>query len=137
MLLRVARRRLWTSAAGRPFRRRSDQPSRGRSASSRREQLVAGGVRAPLLVLLGRPTAFGDEQLPEGRVVDRPEDVRGAFDVEARSELVLLVEALDHGALIRVVLGPDPVPESLISGSVTAPARITSTIEPTRCLPGA
>jgi len=48
------------------------------------EQLGAGSVRAPLLVLVGCPRAAADEELRGGRVVDRPEDVCRTFDREAR-----------------------------------------------------
>ena len=43
-----------------------------------REQLRAGGVGEPLLELLRRPAALADQQLPDVRVVERPEDVGGA-----------------------------------------------------------
>src|SRR5262245_54845104 len=75
------------------------------------EQLGAGGVCAPLLVLLRRPAALTDEELPQRRMVQRPEDVGGAIDVEAGPERLLRRQGLDDRALVRVVLGLDPLPE--------------------------
>lgn len=47
------------------------------------EEPGAGDVPDELLVLLGRPAALHDEQLPQVGEVERPEDVGGAVDVEA------------------------------------------------------
>src|SRR3954453_9834157 len=84
--------------------------------SSSPEQLCASRVREPLLILLGSPAAFADEQLPDVRVVERPEDVRGACDVETACERPLLREALDQHPLVRVELGSDSVPQLLDVG---------------------
>ena len=59
-------------------RRRRPLAGRLRSAlarAARIEELRAGGVAEPLLVLLGRPAALADEQQPHVGVVERPEDV--------------------------------------------------------------
>ena len=59
--------------------------SRGKLRLSPRaapEELGAGGVTEPLLVLLGCPAARADEELPDVGVVECPEDVGGAGDVE-------------------------------------------------------
>ena len=81
------------------------------SAAATSEQLRAGELRAPLLVLLGGPAALVDQQLPEVGVVDRPEDVGRAFHVEARAERRLVVQALDDQALVGVELALDAAPE--------------------------
>jgi hypothetical protein len=44
-------------------------------------------------------------------VVERPEDVRGRVDVEARAQRALGVEALHDAALVGVKLGLNPPPE--------------------------
>ena len=59
-------------------------------------------------------------------MVDRPEDVRGAIDVETGRERVLRGQALDDRALVGVVLALDPVQSFSISGSLGAAARMTS-----------
>jgi MftR C-terminal domain len=48
------------------------------------EKLRAGEVSGPLLILLRRPAALADQQLPDVGVFDRPEDVGGAVHVEPR-----------------------------------------------------
>jgi hypothetical protein len=45
------------------------------------EQLRAGEIPSPLLVSLGGPATFADEQMPQVGVVDRPEDVGRLVDV--------------------------------------------------------
>jgi hypothetical protein len=59
--------------------------------------------------LLRGPAAFLDEQLPQARVVERPQDVGRALDVDAQRPL--LVEAGDDRALVGAELGLDATPE--------------------------
>src|SRR6185312_1573240 len=75
----------------------------------RAEELSAGGIGAPALVVRGRPAALPDEQVPDVRVVERPQDVRGALDVERQR--ALRGNALDDRALVGEVLALDALPQ--------------------------
>src|SRR5207249_1436416 len=75
------------------------------------EQLRTSEVATPPLVIVRRPAALTHEQLPQARMIQRPKDVGGAVDREARQERLLRDHALDDHALVRVVLDLDPAPE--------------------------
>jgi hypothetical protein len=67
-------------------------------------------------------------------VVQGPEDVGRALDVEAAPECLLRRQALDDRPLVGVELGLDPGPQPRMSGSVAAAVRITSSRLATRVL---
>lgn len=58
----------------------------GPAGPGRAEQLRAERIPDPLLVRVRRPAALADQQVPRVRVVEGPEQVRGAGDVDARRE---------------------------------------------------
>jgi hypothetical protein len=62
-------------------------------------------------MLLGTPAALLDQEPVDRRVVERPEKVGGAGDVEAAPQCPALVERLDDRPLVRMKLGLDPLPE--------------------------
>jgi hypothetical protein len=61
----------------------------------RAQELCAGEVAAPLLVLVRCPRAVDDQELPRVGVVDRPEDVGRLLDVEVGAQVAALVQAFD------------------------------------------
>ena len=99
------------------------------------QELIDGGFDSPPLVLLRCPAALCDEQLPGVGMVDRPEDVSRAFDVEVGLERLLCCEASTiarwlawYSVLIRVH-------RSAMSGSSGAALRITSASAAMRSFP--
>ena len=68
-------------------------------------------------------------------MVDRPEDVGRAFDVETGGEGLALRERLDDRALVLAVVALDALPEDVDLGSADAALRITSRIDEMRCFP--
>ena len=56
------------------------------SGPGRRQQLRRQRLPQPALELVGRPPTLADEQEPDVRMVERPEDVRRPVDVEATAE---------------------------------------------------
>src|SRR6266545_106460 len=77
------------------------------------EQLRAGRVSEPSLPLLGRPAALPDQQQPHVWVVERPQDVGCAGDVQARAQRLVGMHAFHDHALVVVEVGLDQAPECL------------------------
>jgi len=77
------------------------------------QQLRAGDVAGPSLVFLGRPAAFAGQQLPQVRMIQRPEDVGATIHGQPGPECLLLRQAGYDHALVRVVLALDPAPQRL------------------------
>src|SRR6266498_1679614 len=77
------------------------------------KHLRAGRVSEPSLPLLRRPAALADQQQPHVWVVERPQDVGCAGDIQARAQRLLRVQAFHDHALVVVEVGLDQAPERL------------------------
>src|SRR5215207_4726200 len=100
-----------SSAATTPLVRKRSHALFRSSRLSRRQELLAGCVADPTLVLGGGPVTQDRELDPGVGVVERPDDVGGAGDAEPAPQRAR-AEALDDRALVGVVLGLDPLPEA-------------------------
>lgn len=81
------------------------------SPSRRVEELGAEHIVQPSLVLFAGPPAAADEKPPHRWMVERPQDVGGALDIEGSGQVPTGIQLLDDGALNGEQLRLDVIPQ--------------------------